>query len=168
MTSRFFAEPALPALSKAEESGKQQILRVAQDDGILGKKSQAPRGGLHQLGKWYKVHRSHSAPSTGSYFLIQELGHFRNDNREQSGVNPEWPWHPGLPRRPRRHASVPIRQGDLRQTLGVDDVSLLENLVPIEQKGGQSANLVRAERSLSLWGHGGVAIVPYATNRRKQ
>ena len=68
--------------------------------------------------------------------LLNELRHFRNAHLEQSGVNPEWPCH-RLPLRPwRRNESIPVRHLDLRQTLSVDDVVLLDDAVAIEQKGG--------------------------------
>src|ERR1019366_1392950 len=51
----------------------------------------------------------------------------------------------GLPLRLCRIESITIRHSDFRQTLGVDDIAFLDDIVPIEQKGGQSVNLVRAE-----------------------
>src|SRR3990167_8451458 len=41
--------------------------------------------------------------------------------------------------------SIPIRHCYLWQSLGVEDVVLFDDVVPIEQKGGQSVHLVRAE-----------------------
>ena len=59
-----------------------------------------------------------------------------------------------------------IRHGDLRQTLGVHDVALLDDAVLKEDKGGHSVNFVRGERSLLPPGHGAVDKVPYRRRKR--
>ena len=53
------------------------------------------------------------------------------------------PWRPVLPRR-REGKSITIGHFDLRQTLRVDDLVLLDNLVFEEQEGNQSVNLIGA------------------------
>src|SRR3972149_11035007 len=70
--------------------------------------------------------------------------------------------------RPCRHESIPIRHLDLGQTLGVKDLALLNDAVPIEQKSGQSIHLVGAERSFLTSGHGAVDIVPYHRRKRPE
>jgi hypothetical protein len=61
---------------------------------------------------------------------------------------------------PWRNESITIRHLDLQQTLGVNEVALSDDVVPIEQEGSQGVNLVRAERSLLLSRHGAVDKVP--------
>src|SRR3990167_7370541 len=84
----------------------------------------------------------------------------------RSAVKPEWSCLSGLPLRPGRKESIPIRHLDFRKTLGVHDVVLFDDFIAIEQKGGHSIHLVGAERSFLFWRHGTVDIVP--DRRRKR
>src|ERR1019366_2712482 len=120
--------------------------------------------------RWFKPPRSPSGlePLGAScYFIIKEPRHFTSPNhRQPCSRGPVIVARRGLPiRRPQRNEPITIRHLDLRQTLGVEDVALLDDIVSKEQKGRQSVNLVRPERSRLIWGHGTVGIVPY--RRRK-
>jgi hypothetical protein len=64
------------------------------------------------------------------------------------------------PHRHRRNEAIPIWHLDLRQTLGIHDVALLDDAVAKEQIGGQSVHFVRTERSRLIRGHSAVDIVP--------
>src|SRR5207247_6695403 len=66
-------------------------------------------------------------------------------------------------RGPYRHCwneAISVRHFDLRQTLGIKDVGLLNDTVAIEQKRDQCVNFVRGERSRFICGHSAVDIVP--------
>src|SRR5450755_3524240 len=62
--------------------------------------------------------------------------------------------------RHRRNEAIPVRHFDLRQSLGVKDVALLDDAVLIEQKRDERINFVRFERSWITGGHRAVDIVP--------
>src|SRR6266567_8485657 len=59
-----------------------------------------------------------------------------------------------------RNEAIPIRHFDLRQTLVVHHVGLLDDAVPIEQKCDQRVNFVMGERSRLGDGHRALDIVP--------
>src|SRR5262245_4218063 len=67
---------------------------------------------------------------------------------------------------------IALRHFDLRQTGGVEYVSLLDNSVAIQNKGRQSVHLFGCERPLSradvghTAGHGAVDEVPYGRGKR--
>src|SRR5205809_3052147 len=66
-------------------------------------------------------------------------------------------------RGPYRHCwneAISVRHFDLRQTLGIKDVALLNDAVAIEQKRDQCVNFVRRERSRFVGRHRAVDIVP--------
>ena len=52
------------------------------------------------------------------------------------------PWRPVLPGR-RKGKSIAIRHFDLRQTLGVHDFVFLDDVVLVQQEGGERIHLVR-------------------------
>jgi hypothetical protein len=79
---------------------------------------------------------------------------------------------PGLPGLPIGHASEGVSIGhlDLRQTLGVEDHVLRDDIVDGEQIRGQGVDLVRRERPLSIEWHAPIDVVPdhrgvWRTNR---
>src|SRR5262245_20416809 len=67
---------------------------------------------------------------------------------------------------PCRKEPIPIRHLNLRQSLGVDDITFFDDVTFIENEGGQSVDLVRAERSFLTSRHGPVDVVPYRRCKR--
>src|SRR5580700_9222432 len=59
-----------------------------------------------------------------------------------------------------RNEAIPVRHLDLRQTLVVQDLVLLDDAVAIEQKRDQGVDLVMGERSRLAGGHRAVDIIP--------
>ena len=53
------------------------------------------------------------------------------------------PWRSVLPLR-REGKSITIRHFDLRQTLGVHDLVFLDDVVLVQQEGGEGVHLIRA------------------------
>src|ERR1700704_3685978 len=60
-----------------------------------------------------------------------------------------------------RNEAMPVRHFDLRETLSVKDVVLLDDAVPIEQKRDDRIDLVVGERSRIAGRHRAVDIVPH-------
>ena len=65
-----------------------------------------------------------------------------------------------------REKSVTIRHLDFQQSLGVEDVTLFDDVVLVEQKSSHGVNLVGSERSLRVPWHGAVDIVPHRRRER--
>src|SRR5258708_6343721 len=59
-----------------------------------------------------------------------------------------------------RNEAIPVRHLNLRETLGVQDVALLDDAILVVQKCDQRVDFVRGERSRLAGRHGAVDIVP--------
>src|ERR1700674_579465 len=75
---------------------------------------------------------------------------------------------PVLPRcfRLRREKSVASRHLNFQESLGVEDVTLFDDFVLVEQKSSYSVDLVGSERSLCVPRQGAVDIVPHRRRER--
>ena len=70
------------------------------------------------------------------------------------------PWRPLLPLR-RKSKSITIRHFDLRQTLGVHHLVFLDDVVLVQQEGGDCVHLIGGERSLFPQRHAAIDVIPY-------
>ena len=77
------------------------------------------------------------------------------------------PRRPVLPLLRRERESLAIGHGDLRQTLGVHDIVLLNHAVLEEEERGQRVDLIGLERALFPERHAAVDVVPHHRRERR-
>src|SRR5437867_9289908 len=87
------------------------------------------------------------------------------DYLEELGVVTERPFFSRFPSRLCGNEIVAIRHSYFREGRGIEDVSLLDDVVAIEHIGGSRVDFVRAERSRLRLRHSAVNEVP---NRRRK
>ena len=119
------------------------------DEVVLGDVELLVEGVPRQLDHLFRLQPLHSGALTVDWGLGVAL---------KSGL-------PGLPRR-REGKSVAIRHFDLRQTLGVHDLVFLDDVVLVQQEGGEGVHLIGAQRPFFPQRHAAIDVIPYRRRER--